>query len=118
MDRAFGSGQLIGGLTLIVVGVLFLMNNYLGQPIENWWAIFFFIPAVGAFWAAWAAWRVTRSGVAAAGPFTGGLLLTTVGLIFLLDLPWNRVWPVFLIVGGIGALLPTLLRAARRSSPE
>jgi hypothetical protein len=55
---------------------------------------------------------------AATGPFTGGLVLTTVGLIVLLDLPWRRVWPVFLIVGGIGALLPTLLRAARRSNPE
>lgn len=61
---------------------------------------------------------MTRVPIAAAGPFTGGLVLLTIGLIFLLDLEWGRVWPVFLILGGIGALLPAVLRGATRSRSD
>jgi len=36
-------------------------------------------------------------------------MMLSVAAIFLLDLEWSRIWPVFLILIGIGALLPSVL---------
>jgi hypothetical protein len=41
-----------------------------------------------------------------------GIVFTAVAAIFLLELPWGRVWPIFIILAGIGMLLPAL--AGRR----
>jgi hypothetical protein len=102
------------GFALIAVGLLFLVQNYLGYELHNWWALFVLIPAVGAFSSAWYAWRNGHSVYAAAGSLTMGIVFTAVALIFLLDLPWGRVWPVFLILAGVGMLLPALVgRRAR-----
>jgi hypothetical protein len=48
----------IFGLVLIVVGSVFLLQNW-GLPvlIGNWWALFILIPAIGAFTAAWTVYR-------------------------------------------------------------
>ncbi len=67
------------GFALIAVGVLFLVQNYLGYELHNWWALFVLIPAVGFFSSA-----------------------------------WYRVWPIFVILAGVGLLLPALIgRRAR-----
>lgn len=113
MGRSFPwPGRVTFGLALIVVGVLFLLRNYLGVPIDNWWAVFILIPAVGALWSAWIVWRTTGLAYAAAGPFTGGVFFLAVAGIFLFELEWGRVWPVFLVIAGLGALLPSILRRA------
>lgn len=116
--RRVRSGEVGFGLALIGVGALFLLRNYLGVPLGNWWAAFILIPAFASFWAAWTAWRLTGLGYAATGPFTGGLVLLAVALIFLLELEWGRIWPVFLLILGFGALLPSLLRARGRSHDD
>jgi hypothetical protein len=41
--------------------------------------------------------------------------MLTIAAIVLLELQWSRIWPVFLIVAGIGALVPSLL--GRRDRP-
>ncbi len=99
-------GQLPFAVVLIALGVIFLVQNYTGMQLGNWWALFILIPASGALAAAWAAWRAGMHPAAVSGPLVGGLAMLTVAAIFLLELQWSRVWPVFLILAGIGALLP------------
>jgi len=108
-------GQLWFAVVLIALGVIFLVQNYTGVELGNWWALFILIPASGALAAAWAAWRAGMHPVAVSGPLVGGLVMLTVAAIFLLELQWSRVWPVFLILAGIGALLPSLLTRSDRS---
>ena len=37
-------GTWIPGIVLIGIGLIFLAQNYLGQEIHNWWALFILIP--------------------------------------------------------------------------
>jgi hypothetical protein len=97
------------GVALIAIGLLFLVQNYLGYELRNWWALFILIPAYGSFTAAWYSWRNHQTGYGAASSFTMGIVFTAVAAIFLLDLPWSRVWPIFIILAGIGMLLPALV---------
>ena len=112
------TGQLWFAVVLIGLGVIFLVQNYTGAELGNWWALFILIPASGALAAAWAAWRAGMHPAAVSGPLVGGLAMLTVAAIFLLELQWSRVWPVFLILAGIGALLPSLLDRRDRSPRE
>ena len=34
----------IPGIALIGLGIVFLIQNYLGEEIHNWWALFILIP--------------------------------------------------------------------------
>jgi len=104
--RGWSSPAWIGGAILIGLGVLFLLQNF-GLPMPgNWWALFILIPAFGAFAAAARVYQFTGAlSPAVTGPLTGGVILTLIALIFLLGLPWGIVWPVFLIVAGLGALI-------------
>lgn len=111
------SGQLWFALALILVGVLFLLRNYAGLQIDNWWALFFLIPAVGSLWGAYWVWRTTGLGYAVAGPLITGLVFLTIAAIFLLQLEWGKIWPIFLVLAGLGALLPTLFGRKRREWP-
>jgi hypothetical protein len=113
MTRDPWSGAWLG-VALIAMGLLFLIQNYLGYELRNWWALFILIPAVGAFTSAWNSWRSGDDAVAAAGAFTMGVIFTAVTLVFLLDLPWARIWPVFIIIAGLGLLIPGRLRRRDR----
>jgi hypothetical protein len=100
----------IGGAVLILLGVVFLLQN-MGIPFPaNWWALFILIPAFWAFVAAWESYRnngrLTRGG---AGSLAGGGLLTSLALVFLLNLNVGLFWPVLLIVGGLVLLVTALL---------
>lgn len=100
-------GNWIIGVVLIALGGLFLLSNVLpGTYLTNWWAVFILIPALFNLNRAWQSYRrhgrLTRGGRSA---LVGGLLILTVALIFLLGLDWGVVWPVFIIIAGIGILL-------------
>lgn len=112
------SGQLWFAATLILVGSIFLLRNYAGLEIGNWWALFILLPASGSLAAAWTAWRSRMHPAAVTGPLLAGLAMLTVAAIFLLDLQWGQIWPIFLILGGIGALLPSLLSRRDRLPRE
>jgi hypothetical protein len=90
------------GLLLILLGVVFLLQNLGILSFANWWALFILIPAFWAFIAAWDIYqedhRLTRRG---AGPLTVGILFTGFALIFLLNLATDLFWPILLIVGGL-----------------
>jgi hypothetical protein len=109
-------GTWVGGAILILVGLVTLAQNMgLAMPIlRNWWAAFIFIPAISSLTAAWAQYqrnggRFTRS---VSGSLIGGLAMVLVALTFLLDWSWMVIWPVFLILAGLGSLATGLL--ARR----
>lgn len=113
------SGALFTGLAFIVIGVLFLLNNFGLQfgfmTYRNWWALFILIGAVGPL--VHAVQRYQRQ-----GRFDGRVLhslvsaaaIITIAAIFLLDLAWDRWWPVFIIFGGLW----TVSRGWQYSSPR
>ena len=101
-----------GGAILILLGVIFLLQN-LGLPyLANWWALFILIPAFGAYVAAWNMFqengRFTRSG---AGSLTVGILLTILAVTFLFNLATGLFWPILLIAGGVVLLATAFIRA-------
>ncbi len=94
-----------GGAILILLGVIFLLEN-MGIPfVENWWALFILIPGFGAYVAAWEMYhdkgQLTRGG---AWTLTVAILLTILALFFLMNLTINPFWPVLLIVAGFALL--------------
>ena len=99
------SGSLVGGTILILLGLVFLLQNLTSIEIGNWWALFILIPAVFSLRQGIEAYqssgRWTRS---ARGPLLGAVMFTFVAAIFLLDLDWGKVWPGFLIIAGLFAL--------------
>jgi len=100
----------IPGLVLIAIGVLFLLGNLTGFQLRNWWALFILIPAFGSLGAFWRAWRSTgRVGHDARGSLIMGLIMLFVVAVFVFGWSWTAVWPFFLIIAGVGALLSALL---------
>ena len=95
------------GLVLVGVGLFFLLGNVLPfEFLSNWWALFILIPAGFNLNRAWQIYR--REGhmtSKARGSLIGGLLIGAVGIILLFGLDWGKIWPVFIIIIGIGALI-------------
>jgi hypothetical protein len=106
----------IGGTVLIVVGFIFLVQNLIGFHLQNWWALFIAVGGVFALVTAWRYYRqdgfVSRRVVGAA---SGSLVPFIVSAIFLFNLDWSRMWPLFLIAGGIGMLANRAESAGGRS---
>lgn len=99
----------VAGLILIVLGVVFMLQSA-GIMVGRWWTVFIYIPAAVNFYAMFRVWRRERRFTAAAsGSLTGGLLLTTVATILLLDLDWSKAWPAILISIGVGLVVGNLL---------
>ncbi len=91
-----------GGAILVLLGVIFLLQN-LGIPVlVNWWALFILFPAYWSYVAAYNIYhnngRMTQG---AASSLTVAVLLTVLTLIFLLNLAFGALWPILLIVGGL-----------------
>ena len=97
----------IGGVVLVAAGVFLLLGNLTRFSLDNWWAVFLLIPAAGSLWTAYTIWRRNewRFNAASRGPLIGGLVLVFLAVIFLFELPMERVWPGFLIIVGGGLLL-------------
>jgi|GEM_PF-542762 len=112
-SRNIMSGSMIGGIVLVTLGVIFLLQTtgLLGRlPFEfNWWVLFILIPASAAANSAWQTYqangeqfnREVRSKAA------GAAILLLVTTVLLFDLNWGMVWPLLLIIGGIAILLGT-----------
>lgn len=103
---------ILGGLALIIVGVIWLMQNLTGLTFGNWWAIFILIPAVASFSMAWQTYRTNgrRYTSQVNGMLWAGVTTLIVAIIFLLDLDWGRIWPVFLILAGLSSLARSMWR--------
>ena len=101
----------LGGAILIVLGLVFLFQNLGTFELENWWALFILIPAVGAYGAAWRSYQDSGGSLtsAARGSLFTGFVLTMVAAIFLFNLNWTILGPVLIILVGVGLLVNTIL---------
>ena len=108
--RRWGNQRWIWGLLLIVVGVLVLLQNYgviTLVSIHNWWALLFLIPMVGS-------WSTAAGMYLANGRkynqtigrmIWGGILPLMLAIMFLFNLNWYKLWPIFVIYFGLSAVL-------------
>jgi hypothetical protein len=104
-------GGLIAGAVLVVVGAVLLAQNFGITTLDNWWALFILIPAVGALGNAWRSYQAAggRLTTGARGSLIGGLVLLMVTAIFLFNLNWGLLGPIVIILAGVGLLLNTFL---------
>ena len=93
----------IPGVALIGLGIIFLIQNYLGQEIHNWWALFILLPVFFTLERGYASLQAGRPGEAI-GQLLAALVLIALIVIFLFDLPLDQSWPAFLIIGGFSLL--------------
>jgi len=96
-------GAWIPGVSLIGLGIVFLIQNYLGREIHNWWALFIVIPIFFTLERGYVSLQAGRT-AEATGQLMGGIVLAAVIVIFIFDLPFGQLWPIFLIMVGISLL--------------
>ena len=116
--RGRHAGGWLVGVIVIAIGVVFLGQNlgwWSGWSLNNWWALFILIPAFGSLAGAWRQYVANgrRFGGDVGRPLLIGLLLVFVTLVFLLELDWDYIWPVVLILVGVGLLLGRWRRGDR-----
>ena len=100
----------IGGVILIVLGIIFLLQSMRGFYLNNWWALFILIPAFGSFADAWNTYRQAgRLNRRARGALISGCVFLLITAAFLFNWNWGIVLPVLLIVWGVTLLLNSLL---------
>ncbi len=105
---AAGPGAGSAGIALILVGGYFLLRNVFGWQLNNWWALFILVPAVFMLGSAIRFYNEDgRLSGRVSQAITGGLMMVLVALVFLLNLDWSNIWPVFLIFGGVAVILST-----------
>ncbi len=106
-----GRGAWVGGVILIILGVVFLLQETGTFALENWWALFILIPAVGAFGRAWRHYQDAGGRITAGvrSSLIGGLVLTVVSAAFLFNLDWGLLGPVLILLAGISLLINALL---------
>ena len=107
-ERYGGRGGVwLGGVILVLLGVILLLQNLGGLVAGNWWALFILLPAVESLGAAWNIFD--RSGGQLTGAAIGSLItgLVLAGLAFALffNLDIARTWPIAVILIGIGVLV-------------
>lgn len=108
--RQRDSNWIIGGV-MVLLGVLFLIGNYTSFELQNWWALFILIPALGSLGSAWNAYRADgHLSQRVRSSLTWGMVVLAVALVFLLNLDWGVIWPIFLIIIGLGSLLAFFAR--------
>lgn len=110
--RRRNSGSWIFAIVLILLGVIFLLQEMQIPLLNNWWALFIMIPAFVLFASSWNIYQQQgrKWSAAVTGPIVGGLILMMISLIFLLDLQWKYMWPVILIIVGISVFINSFLR--------
>jgi UDP-N-acetylmuramyl pentapeptide phosphotransferase/UDP-N-acetylglucosamine-1-phosphate transferase len=101
-----GRSSLVWGGILILLGIVFYLQNAGFLIAFNWWAVFILIPAFWSFIGAWDSFREQRRLTRrAAGAMVGGTLLTVLAVMFLFNMGFTPLWPLLLIVGGAALIL-------------
>ena len=104
-DHKRKNDGMTSGLILIAVGIIFLVMQFGGFHINNWWALFILIPVVTAWNRAIKTsaenGKITEESIQS---ITGSLFPLFVAAIFLFNWDWGQVWPGFIILAGINAL--------------
>ena len=101
----------IAGVILVALGILFLFRNMGFDVLDNWWALFILIPALGSLANAWRAYQADgRLSGAAQGSLFIGLILLGLAAAFLFDVNLSIIGPLFIMAAG-GYLLFKALRS-------
>lgn len=103
--------RIVGAIILISVGVFFLLNR-LGLPVfKNWWAIFILIPGISSI-GTLVEELSSGNGFRAllASSIMGILFPFTIAGMFLFDLSWAKLWPVFVILAGFSMFLTAFVK--------
>ena len=111
-DRRYHYGSVWVGAAFVLLGVIFILQTLHIIALDNWWALFILIPAVGSFAGAVRNFRrngnrFTRS---VSGSIGGGLFFTAITLLFLFNADWGRWWPIFIVLAGVSILLGAFAR--------
>ena len=109
--QRWGGGAWVGGAILIALGMVFLAQNLGLATLDNWWALFILIPAVGSLGTAWNIYQHNDGQLtpAARGSLITGLVLVAIAAAFLFNLNLGLLWPLLLILAGLAALLNAVL---------
>jgi hypothetical protein len=109
--RRSGSSGWVGGAILILLGLIFLFQNFGALRFANWWALFILIPAIGSFASAWNSYQSSGGHLTAAarGSLIGGFVLVLITLAFLFSVNVSIYWPIFLVLGGLALLVNAIL---------
>jgi len=106
-------GALIAGLLLVILGLVFLLQNsgYFTITLKNWGALFILIPVVAAFDRAYRIYRYAGNQLTAParGAALVGLVLLLITLIILFNLNWSVWGPALIILVGIFLLINSIL---------
>lgn len=106
MESSKRNGSWIGGLVLIALGAVFLLQNLTGFDLGNWWALFLLLPGAATLARGYGFYQADRGfSPRATGSLVGGGVLTLLGMAFLFNLDLSRIWPLFLILMGAAILL-------------
>jgi hypothetical protein len=107
-------GAWAAGVILILLGVIFLLQNtgIFNFPLKNWWALFILIPTIGAFDTAIRMYRGAGNQLdrPARSSLLVGLVLTFVTVMFLFDISWTFFGPVLIILAGIVLILNSVIK--------
>jgi hypothetical protein len=96
------------GIVIIIIGVIFLLENlYIIDIGYHWWALFFLIPISFLASDIWCMRKNNQGKIPASarGKFIGMAVLLFIMFVFLLGLDWGMIWPVFIIIGGLSIIL-------------
>jgi hypothetical protein len=101
------AGAWLGGVIIIAIGIFLLLQNVGMAYLQNWWALFIFIPAAGTLAAAWYQYKKADMHLnrMARTSLISGLVLVVVAVTFLLNWSWAIVGPILLIVAGLSIVL-------------
>jgi hypothetical protein len=101
------NGAWIGGGILILLGIIFLLQNTGIFTLHNWWALFFLIPAFGSYASAVGMYQSNGNNFSNAvrGSVIGGVFFTLLTAAFLFGVSAGIFWPLVLILGGVALLV-------------
>jgi len=107
------------GVILVALGTA-VSVKYMLKPNQPflWWAMFILLPALMFFGGAWAAVHWNAPYRLTLGLFGLGLIVLAVAGMFLLNLNWERWWPVMLITPTLVVFLLGLPDEALLRHPE
>lgn len=93
----------LGGVTLLLIGLAFVAIRVLGDGrLDNWWGFFILLPGLLFAGMGWRG-RLDNGRFPFIARFSlgVGLVVTTVAVMFLLNLNWGTWWPLMIIVPGV-----------------
>jgi hypothetical protein len=109
--RRSNQARWTGGVLLIAIGSLLLLQNQGLIGFTRSWSLLIMIPAIAAFTNVWLHFRIdgTLAKPQTVTSLMGGVVLTTVTIVLFFNLQWEVFGPAILLIVGTGLLFRSLL---------